>query len=75
MLAESIIKTIGKPFIKLNSVDSTNNYAMQQVKSGVAKHGIAYFSYEQIAGRGQRNKQWFSRKGENIILSIVLEAN
>ncbi len=75
LLGESTITIIGKPFIKLNLVDSTNNYAMQQVKNGIAKHGTAYFSYEQTAGKGQRNKQWLSCKGENIILSIVLEAN
>ncbi len=74
MLAESTIAIIGKPFIKLNSVDSTNNYAMQLVKSGTAKHGTAYFAYEQTAGKGQRNKHWLSANGENIILSIVLQA-
>lgn len=64
---------IGKPFIKLNSVDSTNNYAMQKVKIGSANHGTAYFAYEQTAGKGQYDKHWLSGKGENIILSIVLE--
>jgi BirA family biotin operon repressor/biotin-[acetyl-CoA-carboxylase] ligase len=68
-------KIIGYPFVKLNSVDNTNNYAMQQVKSGVAKHGTAYFAHEQISGKGQRNKQWLSAKDENIILSIVLDAS
>src|SRR2546430_17414540 len=48
---------------------------MQQVKSGVAKHGTAYFAHEQISGKGQRNKQWLSAKDENIILSIVLDAS
>ncbi|HEY2728051.1 MAG TPA: hypothetical protein VGI61_12820, partial [Parafilimonas sp.] len=68
-------KIIGHPFIKLNSVDSTNNYAMQQAKIGAAKHGTAYFANEQIAGKGQRNKQWLSAKDENIILSVVLDAS
>ena len=68
-------KIIGYPFVKLNSVDSTNNYAMQQAKSGAAKHGTAYFAQEQIAGKGQRNKHWLSAKDENIILSVVLDAN
>jgi BirA family biotin operon repressor/biotin-[acetyl-CoA-carboxylase] ligase len=68
-------KIIGNPFIELNTVDSTNNYAMQQVKSGSAKHGAAYFAREQTAGKGQRNKQWLSAKNENIILSVILETN
>jgi BirA family biotin operon repressor/biotin-[acetyl-CoA-carboxylase] ligase len=48
---------------------------MQQAKSGVAKHGTAYFAHEQISGKGQRNKQWLSAKDENIILSVVLDAS
>lgn len=64
---------IGKPFIKLNSVESTNNYAMQKVKIGSTNHGTAYFAYEQTSGKGQYDKHWLSGKGENIILSIVLE--
>jgi BirA family biotin operon repressor/biotin-[acetyl-CoA-carboxylase] ligase len=65
--------TIGQPFVELLRVDSTNNYAMGQLKKGLAMHGTAYFAYEQTAGKGQRNKQWQSVKGENIILSVVLD--
>ena len=73
MSAESTNTIANQPFIELKSVDSTNNYAMQMVKNDIAKHGAAYFAYEQTAGKGQRNNQWLSAKGENIILSIVLE--
>ena len=68
-------KIIGNPFIELNTVDSTNNYAMQQLKSGAAKHGTVYFAHEQTAGKGQRGKQWFSAKKENIILSVILQTH
>ncbi len=64
---------IGDPFIELFSVDSTNNYAMRQAQEGLAEHGTAYFAYEQTSGKGQRNKQWQSAKGENIILSVALD--
>ena len=73
LIVESTNAIIGKPFITLNSVDSTNNYAMQAIKDGAAKHGTAYFAFEQTAGKGQRNKQWLSVKGQNIMLSIVLD--
>jgi BirA family biotin operon repressor/biotin-[acetyl-CoA-carboxylase] ligase len=43
------------------------------VQNGSAEHGDAYFAVEQTAGKGQFNRQWFSPKGENIILSIVLD--
>jgi len=73
--APSINNVIGQRFIKLLKVDSTNNYAMQQVQNGFAEHGDAYFAAEQTAGKGQFNRQWFSPKGENIILSIVLDTS
>ncbi|MBS1495343.1 MAG: biotin--[acetyl-CoA-carboxylase] ligase [Bacteroidetes bacterium] len=60
-------------FSILNSVDSTNNYAMRQVHAAMARHGMAWFAQEQTAGKGQRGKIWQTGKGENIALSIVLE--
>lgn len=59
-------------FSILDSVDSTNNYAMGIVHAGLAKHGMAWFAHEQTKGKGQRGKSWQSGKGENIALSIVL---
>jgi BirA family biotin operon repressor/biotin-[acetyl-CoA-carboxylase] ligase len=70
---------IGKPFIELQSIDSTNKYAMALVHGdllpdgqGEAQHGIAIFSHEQTAGKGQLGKNWVSEKGANIALSILL---
>jgi BirA family biotin operon repressor/biotin-[acetyl-CoA-carboxylase] ligase len=70
---------IGKPFIELQSIDSTNKYAMALVHrdnlpdgQGEAQHGIAIFSHEQTAGKGQRGKNWVSEKDANIALSILL---
>jgi BirA family biotin operon repressor/biotin-[acetyl-CoA-carboxylase] ligase len=70
-----INNVIGERFIELLRVDSTNNYAMQQAQSGTARHGDAYFAIEQTAGRGQMKKQWSSAKGENIILSVILNTS
>ena len=70
---------IGKPFIELQSIDSTNKYAMALVHGdllpdgqGEIQHGMAIFSHEQTAGKGQRGKNWVSEKGSNIALSILL---
>ncbi len=60
-------------FTILDTVDSTNNYAMQQVHDGLAKHGMAWFATEQTAGKGQRGKNWASEKGKNIAMSLVFE--
>ena len=60
-------------FVMLNTVDSTNNYAMAKVHAGLSKHGNAYFSSHQTNGKGQRGKEWQTSVGVNIALSIVLE--
>lgn len=60
-------------FNVLDSVDSTNNYAMAKLQEGTAKHGMAWFAHEQTAGRGQQGKNWESRAGQNIALSIVIQ--
>jgi len=65
--------SIGHAFIELGSVDSTNNYAMARVGTGLADHGTLYFAHDQWAGKGQRGRSWTSKPGENIILSAVLE--
>ena len=59
-------------FSILDSVDSTNNYAMGRVHAGLAKHGMAWFAMNQTAGKGQRSKLWESEPGMNIIMSITL---
>ena len=57
----------------LDTVDSTNNYAMAKVHAGMARHGMVWFTREQTAGKGQRGKSWKSDKGKNIAMSLVLE--
>ena len=67
------MQSFGRSFTLLSSIDSTNNYAMQKVHARLARHGDAWFAMEQTKGKGQRNKNWQSNAGENIILSIVTE--
>lgn len=59
------------PFIELQSIDSTNNYARSLISEGLAQDGTAVFAHEQWAGKGQRGNKWLSEKGSNIILSIL----
>lgn len=73
------INPIGSPFIELQSVDSTNNYARGLIhaadlpdRQDLARHGMAIFSHEQTAGKGQRGRVWTSEKGMNIALSILI---
>ena len=65
--------SLGSPFIELQSVDSTNNYARKLLYEGLAQHGTAIFAHEQLAGKAQRGKTWSSDKGTNVILSLVVK--
>lgn len=63
---------LGEPFVELDSIDSTNNYALAKVHAGMASHGEAFFAWEQYAGKGQRGRVWQSEKGNNLIISIII---
>jgi BirA family biotin operon repressor/biotin-[acetyl-CoA-carboxylase] ligase len=65
--------SLGTPFVELQSIDSTNNYALAQIHANVAQPGTCYFAHEQTAGKGQRGKSWASEKGSNILLTIVVK--
>jgi BirA family transcriptional regulator, biotin operon repressor / biotin---[acetyl-CoA-carboxylase] ligase len=56
----------------LESVDSTNNYAMGRVRTGLAKHGDGFFAMAQVQGKGQRGKGWVTERGTNIIITLVM---
>ncbi len=66
--------TFDNQLIELDSVDSTNNYAMAQIHAGLASAGQVYFAHRQWAGKGQRGKTWISEPGQNLSMSLVLEA-
>lgn len=62
-------------FSILDTVESTNNYAIEKIKQGFGLNGKAYFAKEQWGGKGQRGKNWISEAGKNIILSVMLKPN
>ncbi|RYY54799.1 MAG: biotin--[acetyl-CoA-carboxylase] ligase [Chitinophagaceae bacterium] len=65
--------SLGTPFIELQSVDSTNNYALSLVHAGLAQAGTAVFAHEQVAGKGQRGKSWASAPGKSLSLSLIID--
>ena len=73
MLPATPIITIGAPLIELPSIDSTNIYAMEQIKAGKAISGSCYNTPYQTHGKGQHGRVWESEKGQNLLCSYVLE--
>ena len=67
------IITLGAPLIELPSIDSTNIYAMEQIKKGKAISGSCYNTPFQTHGKGQHGRVWESEKGQNLLCSYVLE--
>jgi BirA family biotin operon repressor/biotin-[acetyl-CoA-carboxylase] ligase len=65
--------TFDNQLIELESVDSTNNYAMARIHEGMASDGLVCLARHQWAGKGQRGKTWLSESGQNLIMSLVIE--
>lgn len=63
---------IGNRIIKLDSVDSTNNYALKLINEKKAAEGYVIQADYQSKGKGQRNSVWVSEPCENLLFSIIL---
>ena len=64
---------IGRKLIHLESVDSTNNYTANLIKSEGLSSGTVILADEQFAGRGQRGAEWVVEPGMNLTFSAYLE--
>jgi len=57
--------------IKLDSVDSTNNYAKTLINES-NRNPFVVVANEQVNGRGQQGNSWHAVKGENLLFSMLL---
>jgi len=67
------IVILGAPLIELSTIDSTNIYAMAQIKEGLAKSGSCFRADYQTHGKGQHGRVWESTQGQNLLCSYILE--
>jgi BirA family biotin operon repressor/biotin-[acetyl-CoA-carboxylase] ligase len=63
---------IGNQIVRIQSTDSTNNYANQQIRENAWAEGTVFLTYDQTSGRGQMKNFWESEKDNNLTFSIVL---
>lgn len=63
---------IGKNIIKLESVDSTNNYTSKLLADNKLAEGTVVLAGYQNLGRGQINNSWESEPGKNLLMSVIL---
>lgn len=63
---------LNAPVIELDSIDSTNNYAMQLIDADTAQAGLTIVTQQQTSGKGQRGRKWSDTPGESLLMSMVL---
>ncbi|MFM8710695.1 MAG: biotin--[acetyl-CoA-carboxylase] ligase [Sphingomonadales bacterium] len=63
---------IGEPFIRFSQVGSTNDEARKAIQEGLATHGMAFYTSNQVAGRGQHGKSWSTTPGASVALSVLI---
>lgn len=62
---------LGSHLVELDKIDSTNSYA--KIHANELHHGSIVLAHEQLKGRGQAQKHWFSTGQCNIHVSIYLK--
>jgi BirA family biotin operon repressor/biotin-[acetyl-CoA-carboxylase] ligase len=63
---------IGHIMLELDSIGSTNNYAMHLLEEQRVEEGTVVITNFQSKGRGQDDNHWFSDRGLNLLFSVIL---
>lgn len=58
--------------IKLDAIDSTNDYLKQVVREHAVENYTMVIAFEQRKGRGQLNAKWSSEPGKNLTMSLFV---
>lgn len=63
---------LNAPVIELDTIDSTNNYAMRLIDADTAQPGLTIVADTQTGGKGQRGKTWVDAFGQSLLMSVVI---
>lgn len=63
----------GHHLIRLERVDSTNNYAANLIQANKWTDGTVIVADEQTAGRGRNRKKWSGEPGKNLTCSFIFK--
>ena len=58
--------------IKLNAIDSTNEY-IKKIKDSIEDKEIAVVTFNQTSGKGQMGKVWSSEPNKNVCMSFIFK--
>ncbi|WP_026951334.1 biotin--[acetyl-CoA-carboxylase] ligase [Algoriphagus mannitolivorans] len=71
ILANTIF--LGKDVLFLPECHSTNDKALELVRSGKASEGSIVITDHQYRGKGQRGNVWLTQAGQNLTFSLILQ--
>lgn len=60
-------------FVYCHEIDSTNDFLMKN--NEYKEHGTVLFAEFQTEGKGRKDREWYSNKGQNLTFSILLNKN
>ncbi|NBU81350.1 MAG: biotin--[acetyl-CoA-carboxylase] ligase [Flavobacteriaceae bacterium] len=61
------------PLIKLDAIDSTNDFLKQLLKESEVPDYTIIMAKEQTKGKGQMGAKWISEPGKNLTISILVK--
>ena len=70
----SIPSLIGHRRILLDKVGSTQDFAMELLKSHSNHHGTVILAHSQENGKGRLDKRWESQEGKNFMGSVIIHS-
>lgn len=59
--------------IKLDAIDSTNDYLKQLSKEKVLENYTTVMANEQTGGKGQMGAKWHSERSKNLLMSVLIK--
>lgn len=70
-MAVNLQAVLDAPIIELDTIDSTNNYAMRLADADTAQPGLTVVAAAQTKGKGQRGRSWTDAPGDSLLMSII----
>ena len=61
------------PLIKLDAIDSTNDFLKKLLKESTAEDYTIVMANEQTKGKGQMGSKWISEPGKNLTMSLLIK--
>lgn len=70
-MALNLQAVLDAPVIEVDTIDSTNNYAMSLINADTAQAGMTIIAKTQTGGKGQRGRVWQDAHGQSLLMSII----